>query len=192
MSVLKRFNPGTQTWEAILIGRQGPPGPAGPAGHEGPRGQAGDPGAPGVPGDRGPRGEEGPQGPRGVQGPAGPTPYLIGEELTTDPGYTGYIKHYRVNGTRMVTVEFRVGTTIDRWRAANSELRVSRVGDALLPNKSGAMYNVSAFALTTGENQAMWTAGVSHQGHLMLRPMRDVRWNVGQIISGVFQYEANI
>jgi hypothetical protein len=76
MSVVRRYNPNTQAWEAVAIGDQGPTGPTGPAvtgptGGTGPTGPTGPEGGP--TGPTGPVGEQGSTGPTGAEGSTGPT-----------------------------------------------------------------------------------------------------------------------
>lgn len=90
MSIVRKYNSATSTWEAIAIGDQGPTGPIGPtgAGDAGPTGPTGPTGPEGGPtGPTGPTGELGPTGPTGSVGDTGPTGAVgaTGPEGATGP-----------------------------------------------------------------------------------------------------------
>ena len=107
--------------------------------------------------------------------------------LVPDPGYTGYITYTKV--VDLIVVDFKVSTTIDRWRAAWSRLRVTGVSDVLPANNRGTDFACTGAAVSNMDAAHRWAAGVSEQGHLMLEAQHTGRsWPAGTWIAGQVTY----
>lgn len=113
--------------------------------------------------------------------------------LIPDPGYTGHIAYTKVGA--LVVVEFKVATTIDRFRVAWSRLRVTGPSDKLPVNTRGfppSSFPCTGAALSNMDAAHRWAAGVSDQGHLMLEAQHtDRTWPAGTWIAGQVNYHTN-
>lgn len=107
--------------------------------------------------------------------------------LIPDPGYTGHITYTKV--LDLIVVDFKVATTINRFRTAWSRLRVTGVSDKLPVNNRGTDFACTGAALSNMDAAHRWAAGVSEQGHLLLEAQHtDRTWPAGTWIAGQVTY----
>jgi hypothetical protein len=130
MTVIKQYDPDTDTWVPIVVGETGPPGPAGATGSTGPAGPGGPPGTAGPQGDTGPTGPAGPAGDPGATGPTGPagSPGAAGADGVGVPtgGSTGQVL------TKNSATNFDTG-----WSAASGGVPTSRAIATTAPLAGG-------------------------------------------------------
>ena len=96
---------------------------------------------------------------------------------------------YKEPGGKLVVVDFKVFTTIDRWRNAWSQWRITDVSNVLPVNTRGTNFACTGTAVWNSPEEHRWAAGVSEQGHLMLEAERTARsWPAWSWIAGQVTY----